>query len=112
MIALYVIFSLAGISLWGGPVVLIVHACLHIGLHMCHHFIGSKFAHFSTNVNSVNFDINLYISFLGIVRHFIIDKFSVLQPVIASWCANNFDIFYTVCDGFKFDVNNYFNYFL
>jgi hypothetical protein len=26
--------------------------------------------------------------------------------------VNNFDIFYTICDSFKFDVNNYFNYFL
>jgi hypothetical protein len=85
--------------------------CRHIGLHMCNHFIGSKFAHFSTNVNSVNFDFNLCISFLGIVRHFILHKFSVLQPVIFNWCANNCDIFYAVCDDFKFDVDNYFNYF-
>jgi hypothetical protein len=82
----------------------------HICLHACNSLIGPKFAHFSANVNSANFDIELYVSFLGIVRHFVLEKFVSLKPVIASLCANNFDIFHTVCDGFKFDVNNYFNY--
>jgi hypothetical protein len=71
--------------------------------------LNSRF--FSANFNSVNYDINLYLAFLGIVRHFELNKFYVLQPVIASWCVNNFDIFHTICDGFEFDVDNYFNYF-
>jgi hypothetical protein len=86
--------------------------CRHIGLHLCNHLIGSKFAGFSANVNSVNFNNNLYFAILGIVRHFGLNKFYVLQPVIASWCVDNFDVFYTIYDSFKFDVNNYLNYFL
>jgi hypothetical protein len=86
------------------------YRCRHICLHACNSLIGSKFAHFSANVNSLNFDINLYISFLGIVRHFVLEKFVSLKPVIAILCVNNFDIFNTVCNGFEFDVNNYFNY--
>jgi hypothetical protein len=88
----------------------IVHPCRHVCSHACNSLIGPKFAHFSTSVNSENCFINLFISFLGIVRHFALNKFIALQPVIASWCVDNFDISYTVCDGFKFDVNNYFYY--
>jgi hypothetical protein len=69
------------------------YICCHVCLHACNSLIGPRFAQFSTNVNSMNCDINLYISFLGIVRHFVLDKFAPLQPVIASWCVNNFDIF-------------------
>jgi hypothetical protein len=45
------------------------------------------------------------------VCHFVSDKLVSLQPVIASWCVNNFDIIYTVYDSFKFAANTYFNYF-
>jgi hypothetical protein len=76
---------------------------------MCNFLIGYKLAQFPTNVNSWNFDINFYNAFLEILLHFVLEKFDSLQPVIASLCVNVV-IFYAVCDGFKFNLNNYFNH--
>jgi hypothetical protein len=50
-------------------------------------------AKFSTNVNSWNINIGVCISILGILHHFALYKYFTLDPVIASFCANNFNFF-------------------